>query len=290
MRRDLVKIDDQPLGGAEEIRIGAQQRFDLGKSRPHGAGIAVPAVQRDAMRRAVREHDVPQDDAAAVRQAHGAQTLQSAEIHPVEHDPDPVLFVRLAQIIAGVDRIAFAGVFVAGGAEHDAHVAVRFARFFGHVHAGQRAHEDVEDDQIERARPPRGKERFAVGKAGELHGPAQLFLDARLQLPAYGGIVVDDRDLQGDAPPFAGSRRLPPVAPIIPQERRNAKGGMHDPGGGGHFSVIGGMKSSIAPRSLGWRITKWIAGALPLDTIAHCPSRIRICRLRKAWFSLCLSV
>ena len=34
-------------------------------------------------------------------------------------------------------------------------------------------------------------------------------------------------------------------------------------------SVIGGMKFSIALRSLGWQMTKWIAGAFPLDTMTH---------------------
>lgn len=46
-------------------------------------------------------------------------------------------------------------------------------------------------------------------------------------------------------------------------------------------SVIGGIKFSMARRSLGWRITKWMAGAFSLDTITHCPLWILICRLRK---------
>lgn len=41
-------------------------------------------------------------------------------------------------------------------------------------------------------------------------------------------------------------------------------------------SVTGGIKFSIALRSFGCLITKWIAGAFSFDTIAHCPSRIRI--------------
>ena len=38
------------------------------------------------------------------------------------------------------------------------------------------------------------------------------------------------------------------------------------------YSVIGGIKLSIALHSLGCRMTKWIAGAFPLDTITHCPA------------------
>lgn len=43
----------------------------------------------------------------------------------------------------------------------------------------------------------------------------------------------------------------------------------------------GGIKFSIAPRSFGWWMTKWMAGALFLETIAHFPSWIWICKLRK---------
>lgn len=41
-------------------------------------------------------------------------------------------------------------------------------------------------------------------------------------------------------------------------------------------SVTGGIKFSIALRSFGCLMTKCIAGAFSFDTIAHCPSRIRI--------------
>lgn len=34
-------------------------------------------------------------------------------------------------------------------------------------------------------------------------------------------------------------------------------------------STTGGMNCSSASRSLGWRMTKWMAGAFPLDTMAH---------------------
>ena len=35
------------------------------------------------------------------------------------------------------------------------------------------------------------------------------------------------------------------------------------------YSTTGGMNRSSASRSLGWRMTKWMAGAFPLDTMAH---------------------
>lgn len=49
-----------------------------------------------------------------------------------------------------------------------------------------------------------------------------------------------------------------------------------------YSSVTGGIKPSIALRSFGCRMTKWIVGAFPLEIIAQRPSWIRICKLRNA--------
>ena len=56
------------------------------------------------------------------------------------------------------------------------------------------------------------------------------------------------------------------------------------------YSTIGGIKFSIALRSLGWWIIKCIAGAFAFDIIAHCPSWINICRLWKVGAVLILNM
>ena len=64
----------------------------------------------------------------------------------------------------------------------------------------------------------------------------------------------------------------------LPSAGGDRRGASHVP----QSSVTGGIKFSIAPRSFGWRITKWIAGAFPFDTMTHCSSWMKICKLRKA--------
>ena len=41
----------------------------------------------------------------------------------------------------------------------------------------------------------------------------------------------------------------------------------------------------MAARSLGWWMTKWMAGLRPLDTMAHLPRCICISRVRKVWLA-----
>ena len=144
--------------------------------------------------------DVPQDDADAVGQRQRTGALQLRQLQPVQHGRHPFAAEGLAQVIAGVDLVALAGKFVAGGAEDQFHGFVRGPHGAGDLHAGHARHEDIQDHKVEKPGLPGGQKRFAACMAGQGTGRPQQAVQTGPQMVAGLDIVINERDLQSKPP------------------------------------------------------------------------------------------
>ena len=144
--------------------------------------------------------DVPQDDADAVGQRQRMGVFQLRQLQPAQHGRHPLAVKGFAQIIAGVDLVALAGEFVAGGAEDQLYGFVRGPHGVGYLHAGDARHEDIQDHKVEKPGPPGGQKRFAACIAGQGTGRPQQAVQTGLQMVAGLDIVINERDFQSKPP------------------------------------------------------------------------------------------
>ena len=100
------------------------------------------------------------------------------------------------QIVAGVHLIAFAGEFIACGAEHKADIAVCFAYFPRHIHAGELFHENIQHDQLKSAGLADTQKLLPARKVCKLGGCTQQLAEISPQTLIYLFIIVNDCDPQ----------------------------------------------------------------------------------------------
>ena len=92
--------------------------------------------------------DIPQDQLLPVGQQDVAGQVVIFGAYPGDHPPDIGGGVRLVQVVAGTNGVAFAGKFVAGGAEHQPDILVGRPQDMRGLHAGHGAHVDVQQHQV----------------------------------------------------------------------------------------------------------------------------------------------
>ena len=205
MCRYLVKINQQALGRAEKIGIGAQKCFNSRKTRPDRHVSAALAVQRHPVRGSVRIDHVAKRHRRAVGQADGAQLFHFRKVEPVEHRLEALAAEGLAQIVAGIHLIALAGKFIARRAENELDLSVRFPDLPRDVHAGEAFHENIQQDDVKAPRFPAGQKILAARKYGDPGGISQQIIQTIPQARPHLRVVIHNGDPQFHAPSSAAA-------------------------------------------------------------------------------------
>ena len=191
-----MKVDDQPFRRDKEIRIAAKQRFDLRKVCPQDDILPVFAVQRRIMCGVICINDIAQYDAFAVRQLYCSFLFDLGKIDAVKHCFDTLPVKRLVQIVAGIYLVALAGKLIACGAECDTYIAVRFAYFPCHIHAGELVHENIQHDQLKSVRLPSSQKILSAFEICKLGRRTEQFTEICLQTFIHPYVIVNDCDPQ----------------------------------------------------------------------------------------------
>ena len=164
---DFVKIYDDTSGAGGEAGPAAEEVLDLvlrhiGPADFRGAG----AVEVHIMIVVISVDDVAVRDPHAVRERkEAAGRLEvGRERKFLEHLMELGIVMRLEEVMGCFRAVALRGVIIAGGDENDFDVAVELSDRDAGLGARDPSHADVEEEEIEHARPVDGEQGFAAVK------------------------------------------------------------------------------------------------------------------------------